>query len=230
MPATILVVDDQPKIVEVVRRYLERDGHAVLTAADGEEALQIFRDHQPDLIVLDLMLPKVDGWTVCKRVRAESATPIVMLTARAEETDTLVGLDLGADDYVTKPFSPRELVARVRAVLRRATPEDRLARDRLAVGPWTLDAARLQARWNGEALALSPTEFRLFWALAGQPGRSFTRAQLLDTAYAPAQDPYERTIDVHVKNLRRKMRALTATPWIETVQGVGYRFAEPSRA
>ena len=230
MSATILVVDDQPKILDVVRRYLERDGYTVVTANDGEAALRAFHEQRPDLIVLDLMLPKVDGWTVCRRVRAESATPIVMLTARAEESDTLVGLDLGADDYITKPFSPRELAARVRAVLRRSTPAARAAQDRFEIGPLTMDAGRLEARCHGEPLHLSPTEFRLLWALASQPARTFTRAQLLDTAYARAQDPYERTVDAHVKNLRQKIRAATATPCIETVHGVGYRFAKPPNA
>jgi len=223
---TILVVDDEARIVKRVRDYLERAGFRVLDARDGEAALTLARLEQPDLIVLDLMLPGVDGLDVCRRLRRESGVPIIMLTARVEEADRIVGLELGADDYVTKPFSPGELVARVRATLRRASGE---------VGPATvvrageieLDTASLTATVAGEPVDLTATEFQLLAVMARQPGRIFSREQLLEAMHGVAYDGYDRSVDSHVKNIRRKIEADPRQPrYIQTVYGVGYRFGE----
>jgi len=223
--ARILVVDDEPKIVQLVRDYLERAGFAVSTARDGNEALMRAHQERPDLIVLDLGLPQLDGLEVTRRLRRDSGVPIIMLTARHEETDKVVGLELGADDYVTKPFSPRELEARVRAVLRRQ------ARDTdaeiLHAGDLTLDLPRLRTVVAGHAVELTATEFQLLAALARQPGRVFTRAQLLDAIHGVAFDSYERAIDAHVKNIRRKIEPDPRAPrYLLTVYGVGYRLAD----
>lgn len=226
MAQTILVVDDEARIVKLVRDYLERAGLNVLSARDGEMALALARREQPDLIILDLMLPGVDGLDVCRRLRQESGVPIIMLTARVEEADRVVGLELGADDYVTKPFSPRELVARVRATLRRAEGQ---------VGPATviraadveLDTAALAATVGGEPVDLTPTEFHLLAALVRQPGRIFSREQLLEAVHGVAFEGYDRSIDSHVKNIRRKIEPDPHRPrYIQTVYGVGYRFDE----
>ncbi|MBU2609274.1 MAG: response regulator transcription factor [Chloroflexi bacterium] len=224
----ILVVDDEPKIVNTVRAYLEREGYQVLEADDGRQALEIFRQEPPDLIVLDLMLPEIDGLEVCRQIRRSSDVPIIMLTARQEDADKLIGLELGADDYVTKPFSPRELVARVRVVLRRARPTPVPATpSRLALGDLLLDEERFEATCHGQLLSLTVTEFRLLAALAKNPGRVLSRAQLLDIL-GESYEGYERTIDAHVKNLRRKLAA--AGPGggcnIATVHGVGYKLQE----
>ena len=223
--ARILVVDDEPKIVQLVRDYLERAGFAVSTARDGNEALMRAHSERPDLIVLDIGLPGLDGLEVTRRLRRDSGVPIIMLTARHEETDKVVGLELGADDYVTKPFSPRELEARVRAVLRRqAAPEDQVLR----AGDLTLDVPRLRTEVSGRSVPLTATEFQLLTALARQPGRVFTRAQLLDAIHGVAFESYERAIDAHVKNIRRKIEPDPRAPrYVQTVFGVGYRFAEP---
>ena len=223
--ARILVVDDEPKIVQLVRDYLERAGFAVSTARDGHEALMRARQERPDLIVLDLGLPGLDGLEVTRRLRRDSGVPIIMLTARDDETDKVVGLELGADDYVTKPFSPRELEARVRAVLRRH------ARDTdaevLRAGDLALDLPRLRADIAGRPVALTATEFQLLTALARQPGRVFTRAQLLDAIHGVAFESYERAIDAHVKNIRRKIEPDPRTPrYLLTVYGVGYRLTD----
>jgi len=223
--ARILVVDDEPKIVQLVRDYLERAGFAVSTARDGNEALMRARQERPDLIVLDLGLPELDGLEVTRRLRRDSGVPIIMLTARHEETDKVVGLELGADDYVTKPFSPRELEARVRAVLRRQVAG--AMADVLRAGDLTLDIPRLRAEVSGRAVELTGTEFQLLAALARQPGRVFTRAQLLDAIHGVAFDSYERAIDAHVKNIRRKIEPDPRTPrYLLTVYGVGYRLTD----
>ncbi len=235
MATTILVVDDEPRILDVVRRYLERDGFVVRVARDGQEALDVFRASRPApaLVVLDLMLPRVDGWHVCRELRRESSVPIVMLTARADESDTLLGLDLGADDYITKPFSPRELVARVRTVLRRAGATAAPAAGSVAaaaplvVGSLVVDDARHEATWAGERLPLTPAEYRLLDVLARERGRVLNRGQLVDLALGEAFDGYDRTVDAHIKNLRHKLRDHGAGDPIETVRGFGYRFAAP---
>jgi DNA-binding response OmpR family regulator len=228
----ILVVEDERKIGSMVRAYLEREGYLVREAFDGHQALEAFQREIPDLIVLDLMLPGLDGLEVCREIRRSSAVPIIMLTARDEDADKLVGLELGADDYITKPFSPRELVARVRAVLRRAYPSDTLvsSQARLVLGNLALDEDRFEAACHGHPLALTPSEFRILAALARAPGRVFSRAQLLDVALGERYEGYERTIDVHVKNLRRKLAAAGAGEGcaIVTVHGIGYKLQEPN--
>jgi DNA-binding response OmpR family regulator len=223
--ARILVVDDEPKIVQLVRDYLERAGFAVSTARDGNEALMRAHQERPDLIVLDLGLPELDGLDVTRSLRRDTSVPIIMLTARDDETDKVVGLELGADDYVTKPFSPRELEARVRAVLRRHTGQ--ADAEVLRAGDLTLDVPRLRTKVSGKAVELTATEFQLLAALARQPGRVFTRAQLLDAIHGVAFESYERAIDAHVKNIRRKIEPDPRTPrHLLTVYGVGYRLTD----
>ena len=217
--------DDEARIVKLVRDYLERACFGVVTAGDGEAALHVARAEKPDLIVLDLMLPGMDGLDVCRRLRRESGVPIIMLTARVEEADRIVGLELGADDYVTKPFSPGELVARVRATLRRANGELGQT-DILRAGDVELDTSALKATVAGEPVDLTPTEFQLLATLVRQPGRIFRREQLLQAVHGVAFDGYDRSMDSHVKNLRRKIEEDPRQPrYIETVYGVGYRFA-----
>lgn len=222
---TILIVDDEPEITEVVRRYLEQDGYRVVSAGDGRAALTAFHSEKPHLVVLDLMLPETDGWEVARQIRAAGTTPIIMLTARGDEVDRLLGLGLGADDYVTKPFSPREVVARVRAVLRRTSGET--ASEVLTVGDLTVDLGRMQVRRGEASVVLTPTEFRLLATLARSPGRVFTRLQLIDLMQGHAFEGYERTIDAHVKNLRQKLEPDPHRPqYVLTVHGAGYRLAE----
>jgi DNA-binding response OmpR family regulator len=223
---TILVVDDEAKILQLARDYLEHAGFTVLTARDGTAALAIARSAKPNLIVLDLGLPDLDGLDVARALRKESNVPIIMLTARGEESDKLVGLELGADDYLTKPFSPKELVARIRAVLRRAeaTPTDEML---ICVGEVTLDVPRMRVTLGQRPIELTPTEFELLAALARQPGRIFTRAQLLDAVHGVAFESYERAIDAHIKNIRRKLEPDPREPrYVLTVYGVGYKFAD----
>ena len=225
--SSILVVDDEPRIVQLVRDYLERAGFEVSVVGDGPGALAAVAQRHPDLVVLDLGLPGLDGLDVMRRLRQTSAIPIIVLTARADESDTIVGLELGADDYLTKPFSPRELVARVRAVLRRteaAAAPDAVIR----IGDVELDLPRMRITVDGRRVELTPTEFQIFATLARQPGRIFTRAQLLDAVHGVAFESYERAIDAHVKNIRRKVEPDPRAPrYVQTVFGVGYRFAEP---
>jgi DNA-binding response OmpR family regulator len=210
----------------VTRDYLEHAGFTVLTAADARGALQLAGTRKPDLLILDLGLPDRDGLDVARQLRKTTEMPIIMLTARTEESDTLVGLELGADDYVTKPFSPRELVARVRAVLRRSDGT-RATGDVLRVGSLELDVARMLATVDGRRVDLTPTEFQLLEAMARQPGRVFTRSQLLDAIHGVAFESYERAIDAHVKNIRRKIERDPRTPRaLLTVFGVGYRLAD----
>ena len=222
----ILVVDDEPKIVRLARDYLEHAGFTVSSAYDGKAALAEARSRKPDLIVLDLKLPQMDGLDVTRALRKESNVPIIMLTARSEESDKLVGLELGADDYITKPFSPKELVARVRAVLRRAESADAGA-EILRVADLTLDIPRMIAAVGGKEVELTPTEFQLLAVLARHPGRVFTRAQLLETLRGIAFESYERAIDTHIKNIRRKIEPDPRQPrYILMVYGVGYKLAE----
>jgi two-component system alkaline phosphatase synthesis response regulator PhoP len=224
---TVLVVDDEPKIVQLARDYLEHAGFAVLTAGDGPSALQSARVRRPDLIVLDLGLPGLDGLEVMRSIRASGSTPIVVLTARDTELDKLLGLELGADDYVTKPFSPRELVARVRAVLRRSE-RPAVPREQIDVGELALDVPRLRTTVSGRVVELTATEFEILATMAREPGRVFTRAQLLDAVHGVAFESYERAIDAHIKNIRRKLEPDPARPrFVQTVYGVGYRIADP---
>lgn len=223
---TVLVVDDERKIVELVRTYLEKDGYRVLVAYDGLQALEIARQKRPDLIVLDLLLPGLDGLDVCRILRAESSVPIIMLTAKSTEDDRLFGLDLGADDYVTKPFSPRELMARIRAVLRRSgeTPSPETAEIRL--GDLRIDRRGHEVWRQGQLVSLTPTEFKLLLTLAEEPGRTFTRLELLDRVFGYDFEGFERNVDVHIKNLRKKIEPDPQNPtYIQTVYGVGYKMA-----
>ncbi len=229
---TVLVVDDERQIAEIARDYLQHAGYAVITATDGAMALDLARTRQPDLVVLDLALPRVDGLDVARALRRESDIPIIMLTARVEESDRLLGLEIGADDYITKPFSPRELVARVKAVLRRTDADRDSGGDILHLADLTLDVPRLKVsrrEANGAATAidLTPTEFQLLATLARQPGRIFTRAQLLDAVRGIEVESFERAIDTHVKNIRRKLEPDSRNPrYILTVYGIGYKCAE----
>ncbi len=218
-------MEDEAKIVEVLRLYLEREGYRVAVAGDGAAALESLGRTEPDLMILDLNLPKVDGLEVCRHVRARSLLPIVMLTARDEEIDKLVGLECGADDYVTKPFCPREVVARVRAVLRRAAPPPSEAT--LRAGDLYVDTARHEVRRGEEPVDVTRTEFRLLEALIKNRGRVLTRLQLLDLVQGDAFEGYERTIDAHIKNLRQKIEPDPRRPtYLLTVYGVGYKFGE----
>ncbi len=225
---TILVVDDEPKITQVVRDYLERAGFAVQIAHDGKTGFSHARTDKPDLIILDLGLPQMDGLDFAREFRKLSDAPIIMLTARSEESDKLVGLELGADDYLTKPFSPKELVARVRVVLRRAARSSAPGLETIRAGDLALDIPRMRVTADGRELEqLTPTEFQLLAALARQPGRVFTRGQLLEAIHGIAFESYERAIDAHIKNIRRKIEPLPGEPrYILTVFGVGYRFSD----
>jgi DNA-binding response OmpR family regulator len=224
---TILVVDDEPKILKTVRAYLENAGFRVVTADDGQMALTVYRHEKPALVVLDLGLPGMDGLDVARTLRRDSNVPIIMLTARVDEADKLIGLELGSDDYVTKPFSPRELVARVRAVLRRTGGEREQAPVPIVAGDVVIDMERRQVAVSGQPVELTPTEFDLLVVLARHPGRVFTRLELLDRVQGYAFEGYERTVDAHVKNLRQKIEPDPKQPrYLLTVYGVGYRFAE----
>ena len=224
---TVLIVEDEAKIVKLARDYLERAGYAVVAAADGGAALAAFHAARPDLAVLDLGLPGMDGLDVLRELRRESNTPVIILTARGEESDRLVGLELGADDYVVKPFSPKELVARVRAVLRRAEGGAAAGAEIIRVADLVLDLPRMQLTVGGGPVEVTSTEFQLLAALARQPGRIFTRAQLLESVHGVAFESYERAIDTHIKNLRRKIEPDPRQPrYLLTVYGVGYRMAE----
>jgi two-component system alkaline phosphatase synthesis response regulator PhoP len=224
MTQKILVVDDEPEIVRLVRAYLERAGFAVVPAYEGNQALAIFRHDKPNLVVLDLNLPGLDGLDVCRALRRESNVPIIMLTARVEETDRLIGLELGADDYVVKPFSPREIVARVRAVLRRSEGVP-VQPEVISAAEISMDLMQRMAFVSEQPLDLTAMEFDLLALLVEYPGQVFSRLQLLDRVQGAAYEGYERTIDVHVKNLRKKLGDDPQNPhYIETVRGVGYRF------
>jgi two-component system alkaline phosphatase synthesis response regulator PhoP len=219
----VLVVDDDVKTVELVRLYLDRDGYQVLTAYDGVEALRLARESYPDLIVLDLMLPDIDGLEVCRTLRHESDVPIIMLTARTTDQDKLTGLDIGADDYVTKPFSPKELAARVRAVLRRL-PGER-GPEEIKSGELSMNFTTHEAWFAGRPLSLTSVEFKLLGIIAKEPGRVFSRANLIEEALGYDFEGFDRTIDVHILNLRRKLEPDPSHPrYIKTVYGVGYKF------
>ncbi len=223
---TVLVVDDERQIVEIARDYLQHAGFTVVTARDGNEALERARDQRPDLVVLDLGLPARDGLEVARTLRRESNVPIIVLTARVDEADRIRGLEAGADDYVTKPFSPRELVARVRAVLRRSAATNE-KRDVFRHGDLTLDVTRQSVMRDRTPIDLTSTEFQLLATLARQPGRIFTRAQLLDAVRGTDVESFDRAIDTHIKNIRRKIERDPRDPrYILTVYGVGYRSGE----
>lgn len=228
MPSRILIIEDDPDTTELIRLYLVRDGHQVLTASDGVQGLRLAQEDAPDLIVLDLMLPRMDGLEVCRRVRQNSQTPIIMLTARVEEEDRLGGLDMGADDYVTKPFTPRELAARVRAVLRRA------ARDAMDRGPSfisyegiNVDIRSQQTSIDGALLSLTRTEFRLLVTFLREPGRVFSREEIISKVYGYDFEGFDRAVDSHVHNLRRKLNTASGNlRYIHTAYGSGYRFGD----
>ena len=222
--ASILVVDDDGHIRQVVRYALERAGHTVREAKDGAEALREVEDNPPELIVLDILLPEDDGLEVCKRVRQKTRLPIIFLSSRDDELDRVIGLELGADDYITKPFSPRELVARVAAVLRRAAPSE-VESKLLAHGKLVIDEARHRCTWNGQPVMLTVVEFALLQALLAAPGRVFERAQIVSQAYGHGHYITERTVDSHIRRVRKKLSEVGADP-IETVYGVGYRLRE----
>lgn len=223
---TILIVDDEPKIVRTLRAYLEAAGFRVIAAADGQMGLTTFRHEKPDLILLDLMLPGIDGLDVCKIIRRESAVPIIMVTARVEEVDRILGLEIGADDYVVKPFSPREVVARVRAVLRRAEGTTE-ACDILRVGDLVLDIGLHQVSVAGRQICVTPSEFNILATLARAPGRAFSRAYLMEQSQEDYYEGLERTADVHIRHLRTKLEPDPKNPrYIITVFGIGYKVEE----
>src|SRR5215470_4136231 len=231
MSRKILVVDDDRKTVDLLKLYLEKDGYQVLVAHDGRQALELARQKRPDLVLLDLMLPNVEGLDVCRILRAEARTPIIMLTARTTEDDKLLGLDLGADDYITKPFSPRELLARVRAVLRRAAEAHEPGPSTVRAGELAVDFAGHTVRLAGAPLRLTPKEFKLLETLVREPGRAFSRLELLERVFGYDYEGLERTVDVHIMNLRKKIERDPAQPaYILTVYGVGYKFTEEEDA
>ena len=226
MPARILVIEDDPDTAQLVRLYLARDGHNVLAASDGVKGLNMAREEAPDLVVLDLMLPGLDGIEICRELRGYSNVPIIMVTARVEEDDRLAGLDLGADDYLTKPFSPRELAARVRAVLRRTAHDaEGAASPVLERGGVALDAALRVVRVERQPVSLTRTEFDILAVLMRNPGRVFSREEIIDRVFGDDFDGFDRTVDTHVSNLRRKLQVRPDGPrFIKTTYGVGYRF------
>lgn len=225
--ALILIIEDEPELVKILRSYLEKAGFSVVTASRGDQGLSVWEHQTPDLVLLDLNLPGMDGLDVAREIRRKGDTPIIMLTARVEETDRLIGLELGADDYVTKPYSPREVVARARAVLRRAGKSPAVS-NLIHVHDLEIDLDAHTVSRAGRLVELTPTEFNLLVSFAGQPGRAFTRLQLLEAVQGVAYEGYERTIDAHIKNLRAKLEPDPKRPkYIETVFGVGYKMRKP---
>ena len=222
MPKKILIVDDEPQIVEICRDYLKAAGYETVTASNGAQGLSLARREKPDLIVLDLMMPEMDGLDVTREIRRASDVPIIMLTALAEEVDQVTGLEIGADDYITKPFSPRALVARVRALLRRSKGEVK-APSLIRVGALEVDPDRYSVTFNDEPVKLTPNEFKLLQLLAARPGQTLTREQLLEDMHGIASS-FDRSVDSHIKNLRKKLEAISGENMIETVYGIGYRF------
>jgi DNA-binding response OmpR family regulator len=222
----ILIVEDEKKIVDIIKAYMEKEGYHVIVAYDGKAALDLAQSHSPDLIILDLMLPEISGWDVCRALRKNSDVPIIMLTARDEAADKIVGLELGADDYVTKPFNPNELVSRVRAVLRRS--ENRTSRKTiLKVADLIIDTEKRTVYRSNKTIELTPMEFDLLRVLAENPGRVYNRMQLLDIVQGETYEGYERTIDSHIKNLRKKIEVDPIKPnYIITVYGVGYKLED----
>lgn len=224
---TVLIIEDEPELARVLRSYLEQAGMSVLTAGRGDTGLSVWEHKRPDLVLLDLNLPGMDGLDVAREIRRKSDTPIMMLTARVEETDQLIGLELGADDYIPKPFSPRVVVARVRALLRRSSASQAQPQV-LQAGDLVIDLDAHTVQRSNQTLELTPTEFNILAAMAAQPGRAFSRLQLLESTQGAAYEGYERTIDAHIKNLRAKLERDPKNPhYIETVFGIGYRFIKP---
>jgi len=225
MREKILIVDDEKKMVKILKTALDNEGYVTVEAYDGEAALERWRQERPDLVVLDVLMPRMDGFEFCRRVRETSDTPIIILSAKTEELDKLEGLGLGADDYMTKPFSPRELVARIRALLRRFETRRDTAEQRIAIGPLVIDIEKHLVEIDGLEVSITPTEFGLLLALASHPERVFSRRELIESAQGEFFDGYERTVDAHIGNMRKKL-ASNAGDWsfIETVYGVGYRF------
>ena len=223
---SVLVVDDEEKIVDVVSAYLKNAGYAVLKAYDGEEALRLFELHAPDLVILDLMLPGKNGEEVCAAIRMRARTPIIMLTAKVEEQEIIGGLQSGADDYICKPFSPRQLMARVEAVLRRAAPDEALYRVlSFGEGELVIDGARHEVRKHGERVPLTPTEFNILFTMAKHPTKTFTREELIAVAMEDDYEGFDRVIDTHIKNIRHKLKEQPRSPaYLKTVHGVGYAF------
>ncbi|SDD66325.1 response regulator transcription factor [Sporomusa acidovorans] len=222
---SVLLVDDDAKLVKLLKIYFEKDGFIAYTAADGIDALMAVREHRPDIMVLDLMMPGIDGWEVCRRLRKDNDIPIIMLTARDEESDRLVGLELGADDYVTKPFSSKEVVARAKAILRR-TNRAVLRKETIKIGGLTIDMDSYQVSRDGQVVELTPTEFKIVELLATNPGKVYSRLQIAEQVHGYTFEGYERTIDAHIKNLRRKLEANPKEPqYIQTVYGMGYKLA-----
>jgi DNA-binding response OmpR family regulator len=224
MPALILVVDDEPKVTRLTRDYLEKNGFRVTIASDGQSALTIARREKPDLVILDLMLPNIDGREVCRILRRESDVPIIMLTALSEEIDQVTGLEIGADDYITKPFSVRALVARVRALLRRTRGEVKPP-GIIRTGGLEIDPEKYAVTFNGSLINFTPNEFKLLSLLASRPGQTLTREQLLDDLHGVASS-MDRSVDSHIKNLRKKLETASGRSMIETVYGIGYRFID----
>ena len=225
MREKILIVDDEKKMVKILKTALDNEGYVTVEAYDGEAALERWRQERPDLVVLDVLMPRMDGFEFCRRVRETSDTPIIILSAKTEELDKLEGLGLGADDYMTKPFSPRELVARIRALLRRFETRRDAAEQRIAIGPLVIDIEKHLVEIDGLEVSITPTEFSLLLTLASHPERVFSRRELIESAQGEFFDGYERTVDAHIGNMRKKL-ASDAGDWsfIETVYGVGYRF------
>jgi len=225
MGKKILVVDDEVKILNMIKTYLEKEGFIVFSAEDGKTALELFKKHEPDLMVLDLMLPEMDGFDICKSVRRHSDVPIIMLTAKTEEIDKLLGLELGADDYITKPFSLRELTARIKAILRRVNPGKTKEREIIKRGELIIDPVDHKVKVNNRDISLTPTEFKILHLLAEHPGRVFSRLQILESVFGEIYEGYERSIDTHISNLRKKIEDDPNNPiYIKTLYGVGYRF------
>ena len=226
----ILVADDDQNIAELLRLYLEKEGYTVVLAADGEQAIERFNAENPDIVLLDIMMPKLDGWQVCRGIRKKSNCPIIMVTAKGETFDKVLGLELGADDYLVKPFSPRELVARSRALLRRVHADSEPQREVLEFGELTIDVSGHKVLVSGEEIDLTASEFKLLTTLSRYPGRVYSRMELVEKVLGYDFEGYERTIDSHVKNLRAKIGDNPRNPkWLHTVHGVGYRFEDPTK-
>lgn len=222
---SVLIVDDDVKLVKLLQTYFDKAGFITYTANDGLDALQAVREKKPDIMVLDLMLPSLDGWGLCKKIRHDNDLPIIMLTARDEESDRLVGLEIGADDYVTKPFSPKEVVARAKAILRR-THQAVVRHDPIRAGSFSIDLERHEVTQNHQLIELTPTEFKILELLIANVGKVFSRLQIVEQTQGYTFEGYERTIDAHVKNLRRKLELNPKCPkYIQTVYGIGYKFA-----